>query len=112
MREDEDGYFEFLGRADDMIISGGENIHPAEIEEVLHEHLGIDAAAVLGVPDEKWGERVKAVVVLEPGAELTEADVVDYVAERLADFKKPREVTFRDELPRNPTGKVVKGDLE
>lgn len=112
MREDEDGYFEFLGRADDMIISGGENIHPAEIEEVLHEHPGIDAVAVLGVPDEKWGERVKAVVVPEPGEELTEAAVVDYVAERLADFKKPREVEFRDELPRNPTGKVVKGDLE
>ncbi|TSD09157.1 long-chain fatty acid--CoA ligase [Haloglomus irregulare] len=112
MREDEDGYFEFLGRADDMIISGGENIHPAEIEEVLHEHPAIDAAAVLGVPDEKWGERVKAVVVLEPGEELAAAAVVDYVAERLADFKKPREVDFRDELPRNPTGKVVKGDLE
>ncbi|WP_276258893.1 class I adenylate-forming enzyme family protein [Haloglomus litoreum] len=112
MREDEDGYFEFLGRADDMIISGGENIHPAEIEEVLHEHPAIDAAAVLGVPDEKWGERVKAVVVLEPGETLTEADVVDYVTERLANFKKPREVQFRDELPRNPTGKVVKGDLE
>lgn len=112
MREDADGYFEFLGRADDMIISGGENIHPAEIEEILHEHLAVDAAAVLGVPDEKWGERVKAVVVPEPGEELTEADVVDYVTERLADFKKPREVEFRDELPRNPTGKVVKGDLE
>jgi acyl-CoA synthetase (AMP-forming)/AMP-acid ligase II len=112
MREDEDGYYEFVGRADDMIISGGENIHPAEIEEVLHEHPDIDSAAVLGVPDERWGERVKAVVVPEPGATLTEADVVDHVAARLADFKKPREVTFREELPRNPTGKVVKEELE
>ena len=112
MREDEDGYYEFLGRADDMIISGGENIHPAEIEEVLHEHPGIDSAAVLGVPDERWGERVKAVVVPEPGASLTEAEVVDYVAERLANFKKPREVEFREDLPRNPTGKVVKDDLQ
>jgi len=112
MREDEDGYYEFLGRADDMIISGGENIHPAEIEEVLHEHPDIDSAAVLGVPDEQWGERVTAVVVPEPGATLSENEVVDYVAEHLAGFKKPREVTFRDELPRNPTGKVVKEDLQ
>jgi acyl-CoA synthetase (AMP-forming)/AMP-acid ligase II len=111
MREDQDGYYEFVGRADNMIISGGENIHPAEIEEVLHEHPDIDSAAVLGVSDERWGERVKAVVVPEPGATMTEDDVVDYVAERLADFKKPREVAFRDELPRNPTGKVVKDDL-
>jgi fatty-acyl-CoA synthase len=112
MRKDEDGYYEFVGRADDMIISGGENIHPAEIEEVLHEHPGIDAAAVLGVPDETWGERVKAVVVAEQGADLTEDEVVDHVADQLADFKKPREVEFREELPRNPTGKVVKAELE
>jgi acyl-CoA synthetase (AMP-forming)/AMP-acid ligase II len=112
MREDEDGYYEFVGRSDDMIISGGENIHPAEIEEVLHEHPDVDSAAVLGVPDEQWGERVKAVIVPEPGATLEGDEVVDYVAEQLAGFKKPREVTFRDELPRNPTGKVVKGDLE
>jgi fatty-acyl-CoA synthase len=112
MREDEDGYFEFLGRADDMINSGGENIYPEEIEEVLHEHPAIDSAAVFGVPDEKWGERVKAVVVPEEGEDLTEAAIVDRVTAELAGYKKPREIEFRSELPRNPTGKVLKAELE
>ncbi|TYL37325.1 AMP-dependent synthetase [Natronococcus pandeyae] len=111
MREDEDGFYEFLGRADDMIISGGENIHPAEIEEVLHEHPAVDSAAVLGVPDETWGERVKAVVVPERGASIDADEVVDHVARHLAGYKKPREVKIRDELPRNPTGKVIKDQL-
>ncbi|MFC5973490.1 class I adenylate-forming enzyme family protein [Halomarina salina] len=109
---DEEGFVYFVGRADDMIITGGENVHPAEIEEVLHEHAAISEAAVVGVPDETWGERVKAVVVLEDGATLTAEEVTSFVDERLADFKKPREVQFLDELPRNPTGKVVKAQLE
>jgi acyl-CoA synthetase (AMP-forming)/AMP-acid ligase II len=95
-----------------MIISGGENIHPAEIEEVLHEHEAVDEVAVVGVPDDKWGERVKASVVLHDGETLSEDAVVAYVEDRLADFKKPREVEFLDELPRNPTGKVLKSKLE
>ena len=111
MREDEDGFYEFLGRADDMILSGGENIHPAEIEEVLHEHPAVDSAAVLGVPDEKWGERVKAVVVPERGSSIDADEVVDHVSRRLAGYKKPREIEIRDELPRNPTGKVIKDQL-
>lgn len=111
VRQDEDGFVHFVGRADDMIISGGENIYPAEIEEALHEHEAIDEAAVVGVPDETWGERVKAGVVLRDGADLEAAEVQDYVDSRLADFKKPREVVFLDALPRNPTGKVLKGDL-
>ena len=112
VRRDEEGFVYFVGRYDDMIISGGENIHPAEIEEVLHEHEAIAEAAVVGVPDDTWGERVKAVVVLDDGASLDAEEVTAFVEARLADFKKPREVQFRDELPRNPTGKVVKAQLE
>ncbi len=111
VRMDEDGFVYFVGRADDMIITGGENVHPAEIEEVLHDLEGVDEVAVVGVPDDQWGERVKAVVVPEDGAALTEDDVVGHVEANLAGFKKPREVEFRDELPRNPTGKVLKNEL-
>lgn len=111
VRMDEDGFFYFIGRSDDMIISGGENIYPAEIEDVLHGHPDISEVAVVGVPDDTWGERVKACVVPHEGASLTEADVVGYVEERLADYKKPREVKLYDGLPRNPTGKVIKDQL-
>ncbi|MFB6170837.1 MAG: class I adenylate-forming enzyme family protein [Haloarculaceae archaeon] len=111
VREGEEGFLYFVGRYDDMIISGGENIYPAEVEEVLHEHEAVDESAVVGVPDETWGERVKAAIVLEDGADLTEAAVVDYVKSRLAGYKQPREVVFLDELPKNPTGKVLKDEL-
>ncbi|MFB6171742.1 MAG: class I adenylate-forming enzyme family protein [Haloarculaceae archaeon] len=112
VRRDEDGFVYFVGRSDDMIISGGENIYPAEIEEVLHEHEAIDEAAVVGVPDETWGQRVKAAVVLHDGYDLTAEEVQDYVDSRLADYKKPREVLFLDELPRNPSGKILRNQLE
>jgi acyl-CoA synthetase (AMP-forming)/AMP-acid ligase II len=112
VRQDEDGFVHFAGRSDDMIISGGENIYPAEIEEVLHEHEAIDECAVVGAPDETWGERVKAAIVCKEGFDLTAEDVTEYVGTRLADYKKPREVVFLEELPRNPTGKVVKADLD
>jgi len=112
VERDEDGFIYFAGRSDDMIISGGENIYPAEIEETLYEHPASDEVAIVGVPDEKWGERVRACVVLEEGESLTEEEVTNYVGERLADYKKPREVLFLDELPRNPTGKVLKHELE
>ncbi|UHQ95189.1 class I adenylate-forming enzyme family protein [Haloterrigena alkaliphila] len=112
VRRDEDGFLYFVGRYDDMIISGGENIHPAEIEEVLHEHERISEAAVVGVPDEEWTERVKAAIVLRDGASMTAEEVAEYVGDRIADFKKPREIEFRDELPRNPTGKIVKENLK
>lgn len=112
VRRDEDGFLYFVGRYDDMIVSGGENIHPAEVEEVLHEHESISEAAVVGVPDEEWTERVKATVVLHDGESMTGEEVTEYVGNRIADFKKPREVEFRDELPRNPTGKIVKENLK
>lgn len=111
VRRDEDGFVYFVDRYDDMILSGGENVYPAEIEELLHEHEAVAEVAVVGVPDERWGEHVKAVVVLDEEGTLAAADVTAYVEERLAGFKKPREVEFVDELPRNPTGKVIKEEL-
>lgn len=112
VRRDQEGFVYFVGRYDDMIISGGENIHPTEIEETLHEHEAVDEVAVVGVPDDKWGERVKAVVVPHDGETPTSDEIVEHVDSRLADFKKPREVEFRTELPRNPTGKVLKQQLQ
>jgi fatty-acyl-CoA synthase len=94
-----------------MVISGGVNIYPAEIEEHLHRHPEVLEAAVIGVPDEMWGERLKAFVVSRPGSQLTAEDVVQFCREGLADFKRPREVVFVDALPRNPTGKVLKREL-
>lgn len=111
VRRDEDGFFYFVGRSDDMIITGGENVHPSEIEEVLQEHPSVLEVAIVGVPDETWGERVKACLVVEGGTTLTEERIVSYVGERLADYKKPREVEFYENLPRNPTGKVIKDQL-
>ena len=111
VRRDEDGFVYFVGRADDMIVSGGENIYPAEIEEVLHEHEAVAQAAVVGVPDDTYGELVKAGVVTVDGASVTADEVADFVGEHLAGFKKPREIVFMDELPRNPTGKVLKSEL-
>jgi fatty-acyl-CoA synthase len=112
VRRDSDGFLYFVGREDDMIISGGENIYPAEIEEVLHEHESISEAAVVGVPDDEWTERVKAAIVLHDGESMTADEVREYVESQIADYKKPREVVFYDELPRNPTGKIVKDNLK
>jgi fatty-acyl-CoA synthase len=100
------------GRDDDMIVSGGENVFPAEVEELLAGHEAIKEAAVVGVEDEKFGQRLKAFVVVRDGSELSEDEVKDFVRENLAGFKTPREVLFVDELPRNPTGKVIKRELE
>lgn len=111
VRRDEDGFVYFVDRYDDMIISGGENVYPTEIEAVLNDHADIAAAGVVGVPDETWGERVKAVVVPREGISMTDDDVQSSVENRLADFKVPREVEFRESLPRNPTGKVIKSQL-
>jgi len=111
VRQDAEDYVYFVGRADDMIISGGENIHPAEIEDILHAHDKIAEAAIVGVPDETWGERVKAVVVLEERDALIEDDIIAHVKSQLAGYKQPREVEFVESLPRNPTGKVLKEEL-
>jgi fatty-acyl-CoA synthase len=99
------------GRDDEMIVSGGENVFPREVEELLVTHPDIEEAAAIGVDDPDWGKRLRAFVAPRPGAELSEADVKDFVKTNLARYKVPREVLFLDELPRNPTGKVLKREL-
>jgi acyl-CoA synthetase (AMP-forming)/AMP-acid ligase II len=108
---DSEGYYFICDRKIDMIISGGVNIYPAEIEAVLSAHPAVLDVAVIGVPDAHWGESVKAVVSLRPGANATQAELIAYCAERLADYKKPRSVDFLDELPRNPAGKLLKRNI-
>jgi fatty-acyl-CoA synthase len=110
-RIDEDGYYYLESRKHDMVISGGVNIYPREIEDHLHTHPSILEAAVVGVPDPEWGETLHAFVVLRLGAHVTETEVMDYCRSALADFKRPRKVTFLPELPRNPTGKILKREL-
>ena len=105
---DEDGYFFLAGRATDIIIRAGENISPEEIEGVLHSHPKVDEAAVIGVPDEEWGEVPMAVIVVKKGEESTAEELMEYCRANLASFKRPRSVVFVDELPRNPMGKVLK----
>jgi fatty-acyl-CoA synthase len=108
---DEEGRLYVDGRDDEMIVSGGENVFPAEVEELLGSHKDIQEAAAIGVDDEKFGQRLKAFVVLRGGAKLSEDEIKGYVKENLANYKVPREVVFLDELPRNPTGKVLKREL-
>jgi len=108
VRQDEEGFFYVVDRKTDMIISGGENIYPAEIEEVLYRHPKILEVAVIGVHDEQWGESVKAIVVTKPGETLTEEEVIEFCKGNLASYKKPRSVDFIDALPRNPAMKVLK----
>ena len=107
-RFDEDGYVYIVDRKNDMIISGGKNIYPREIEEVLYKHDAVLEAAVIGVPDAHWGESVRALVVLKPEKKATEEDIISFCKENLASYKKPRWVEFRSELPKNPTGKILK----
>ena len=110
-RVDEGGYVFVEDRLKDMIISGGENIYSPEVERVLAEHPAVAEVAVIGVPDERWGEVVKAVVVLKPGTTTTPDGVMEFCEQRLAKFKCPRSVDIIDALPRNPTGKILKKDL-
>ena len=110
-RMDELGYLFVVDRKKDMIISGGENIYPAEIENVLFQHPAVADAAVIGVPDEKWGEAVKALVVLKHGAAASEPELIGFCKSRLASFKKPRSVSFVSELPRSAAGKLLKREL-
>jgi acyl-CoA synthetase (AMP-forming)/AMP-acid ligase II len=109
---DEDGYIYLGGRKDDMIIRGGENIAPAEVEAVLQSHPGVDDVAVFGVPSEEWGQIVAAAVVLRREGSLSAQDLAEFCKQRLASFKKPEKILFMPELPRNPLGKVLKKDLK
>src|SRR5437773_1650378 len=108
---DEDGYLYIAGRKDDMIIRGGENIAPAEVEATLQSHPAVEEAAVIGVPDLEWGQRVAAFVVVRPGASLTGEALGDFCRQRLASFKKPEVIRFVAELPKNPMGKILRRDL-
>jgi fatty-acyl-CoA synthase len=99
------------GRDDDMILSGGENIFPSEVEELLLTHPAIEEAAVIGIEDTEFGQRLAAFVVPRRGSELSDDDVRDFVKRNLARYKAPRDVTFLEQLPRNPTGKVLKREL-
>jgi long-chain acyl-CoA synthetase len=109
---DEDGYFFIVDRKKDMIIRGGYNVYPREIEEVLYEHPAIQEAAVLGVPDESLGEEVGAAVVLRKGESLDADEIKSYVKEQVAAYKYPRKIWFEDELPKGPTGKILKREIE
>ncbi|OBF82640.1 long-chain-fatty-acid--CoA ligase [Mycobacterium sp. 852002-51163_SCH5372311] len=110
-RVDDDGYFFIIDRFKDMIIRGGYNVYPREIEEVLHEHPVVREAAVIGVPDEMLGEEVGAAVALLPGAEANATAIRDFVKDRVASYKYPRRIWFVDELPKGPTGKILKRDI-
>lgn len=108
---DSEGYIYISDRIKDMIVSGGENIYPREVENALFEHPAVADCAVIGVPDERWGETVKAVVVARPGQSPSEEELIGWCRQRLGGFKVPRSVDFAEELPRNPSGKVLKKDL-
>jgi long-chain acyl-CoA synthetase len=109
--KDEEGFFYIVDRKSDMIIRGGENIYPREIDEVLYQHPKVRDAATVGVPDELYGEEVKAFIVLREGCEATEEEIIDYCREQLADFKCPKTVAFVRDIPKGPTGKLLKREL-
>jgi long-chain acyl-CoA synthetase len=108
---DEDGFYFIVDRSKDLVIRGGYNVYPREVEEVLFEHPAILEAAVIGKPDDRLGEEVVAVVVLREGQTLAADDVIAYCKERLAAYKYPREIRFVDDLPKGPTGKILKAEL-
>ena len=105
---DEDGYLYLSGRSKDFIKRGGEMISPQEVEDALLSHPGVQEAAVIGVPDTQWGERVRAVVISSPGHPPTPEDLIQHCHRRLASFKRPESVVFVTEIPKNPMGKVLK----
>lgn len=109
---DEDGYVYIVDRRKDMIISGGFNVYPREVEEVLYRHPAVVEAAVVGVPDERWGESVKAVVVCRAGMEVTEEELMSFCQENLAGYKKPKTVDFVSELPKSANGKILKREIK
>ena len=110
-RQDDEGYFYIVDRLKDMILTGGENVYSREVEDVLYAHPAVAEAAVVGEPDETWGERVVAVIQPVAGERPDADDVIAFCAERLAGFKRPRRVICLDELPRNAAGKILKRDL-
>jgi long-chain acyl-CoA synthetase len=110
-RVDEDGYFFIVDRKKELIIRGGYNVYPREVEEVLYEHPAVREAAVLGIPHDEYGEEVAAAVSLADGAHVTPEELREYVRERVAAYKYPRSVWIVDELPKGPTGKILKREI-
>jgi long-chain acyl-CoA synthetase len=108
---DDDGFVYIVDRAKDMVISGGENIYPTQVEQCIYRHPSVLECAVIGVPDEVWGEALKAVVVLKPGTSATEDEIVELTRRELASYMKPKSVEFVDTLPKGPTGKIMKREL-
>jgi acyl-CoA synthetase (AMP-forming)/AMP-acid ligase II len=108
---DEDGFLYIVDRKKDMIISGGENIYPAQVENAIYQHPAVLEVAVFGVPDDTWGEAVKAVVALKPGTSATEEEIIEVCRQHLASYQKPKSIEFVDALPKSPTGKILKRDL-
>src|SRR5688500_4824919 len=108
---DEAGRMFVDGRDDEMIVSGGENVFPREVEDLLSDHESVDEAAAIGVDDDEFGQRLKAFVVTKDGKDASEDDLKGHVKKNLANYKVPREIVFLDELPRNSTGKVLKREL-
>ncbi len=108
---DEDGYIYVHDRVKDMIVSGGENVYPAEVESAIFSHEMVSDVAVIGVPDKQWGEAVKALVVLKDNCETSEEDIINFTRQKIAGFKTPKSVDFIEELPRNPSGKILKKEL-
>jgi len=111
-KRDAEGYYYIVGRIKDMFISGGENVYPAEIESVLYSHPAVAEAAVIGIPDPKWGEVGRAIVALRPGASVTEEELLDFCRERLARYKVPKSIIFVDALPKTGAGKIDKERLK
>ena len=109
---DEDGAFRIVGRLKEMIIRGGLNIYPRELEDLLHSHPAVRATAVVGVPDQRLGEEVGAAVVLEPDATASAAELREWLKARVAPHKYPRHIWFVDQLPKGPTGKILKRRIE
>jgi long-chain acyl-CoA synthetase len=109
---DEDGYFFIVDRKKDMIIRGGYNVYPREIEEVLYEHPAVREVAVLGVPHEELGEEVAAVVAIKEGESVSEDELREHAKEAVAAYKYPRKIWFVEELPKGPTGKILKREIE
>jgi fatty-acyl-CoA synthase len=108
---DDEGFIYIQDRIKDMVVSGGENIYPSEVESTLFEHEAVADAAVIGVPSERWGEELLAFLQLKPGASVTADEIVDFCRDRLAGYKIPRRIEVIDEIPRNASGKVLKKDL-
>ena len=108
---DEDGFLNLVDRSKDMLVSGAENVYPAEIENVLYQHAAVAECAVFGIPDERWGEVPAAHVVLAPGASASESELIDFCTTKIARFKRPRIIKFVESLPKTPVGKIQKNEL-